>query len=112
MPPRTATDDRYWAERVVVITGASAGVGRATANRFAKSGASIGILARDAGSLDAARPELEGLGARVIALEVDVANADTVFEAAREIEARLGPIGAWINNAMLTHLPNSAALLR
>jgi short-subunit dehydrogenase len=102
MPRRTTTDDHFWAERVVVITGASAGVGRATANRFAKSGVSIGILARDAVSLHEAKSELEGLGARVIALEVDVANGDMVFEAAQRIEARLGPIGAWINNAMVT----------
>jgi short-subunit dehydrogenase len=99
---RSPSDNRYWAGKVVVITGASAGVGRATAQRFARSGASLALLARDAGSLDKTKAEMEMAGASAMALPVDVANADALFAAAQQIEASLGPIDVWINDAMLT----------
>jgi short-subunit dehydrogenase len=83
----------------VVITGASAGVGRATA-AFARRAASIGLIARGRAGLEGARREVESLGGRAIAVVADVADADQVEAAAREIEDRLGPIDVWVNNAM------------
>ncbi len=85
---------------VVVVTGGSAGVGRATAVAFARSGADVALLARGADRLDAARREVESHGVRCLALAVDVAAADAVDRAAAEIEATLGPIDVWVNNAM------------
>jgi short-subunit dehydrogenase len=86
--------------KVVVITGASAGVGRATAREFAKSGASIGLLARNRERLEAARQEVEALGGRALAISLDVADASAVEVAAQEVEATFGPIDVWVNNAM------------
>ena len=88
------------ASEVVVITGASAGVGRATARRFAKDGAQIALLARGRDGLEAARKEVEEFGGRAIVLMVDVADADEVEAAAAQIERELGEIDIWINNAM------------
>jgi NAD(P)-dependent dehydrogenase (short-subunit alcohol dehydrogenase family) len=85
---------------VVVITGASAGVGRATARKFAKHGASVALLARGKDGLEAARKEVEELGGKALVIPVDVANADHVEAAATRIEAELGSIDIWINNAM------------
>lgn len=93
---------RDWAGKVVVITGASAGIGRATARRFARSGASLVLLARDAVSLEVTKAEMEAAGAPAMAIPIDVANAGALIAAAHEIESRLGPIAVWINNAMLT----------
>ena len=87
---------------VVVITGASAGVGRAVAQEFAKRGARIGLLARGQDRLDAARQDLERYGAETAAAPVDVADSDQVENAASRIEERFGPIDIWINNAMTT----------
>src|SRR5262245_55636903 len=84
----------------VVITGASAGVGRATAAAFAKQGASIGLIARGKAGLDAAEREVELLGGRAIPVVADVSDADRVEAAAQEIEEELGPIDIWVNNAM------------
>jgi NAD(P)-dependent dehydrogenase (short-subunit alcohol dehydrogenase family) len=88
------------ASKVIVITGASAGVGRATARRFAKGGAQIALLARGRDGLEAARNEVEELGGRAIVVTVDVAEADQVEAAAAQIERELGEIDIWINNAM------------
>lgn len=85
---------------VVVITGASAGVGRATVREFAKRGARIGLLARGRDGLEAARREVEEAGGRALVLAVDVANAGAVETAAEEVEREFGPIDIWINNAM------------
>ena len=85
---------------VVVVTGASAGVGRATAQRFAKEGARIGLLARGMDGLEGARKDVEKLGGKGLVIPVDVADADKVEAAAAQIEAELGPIDVWINNAM------------
>ncbi len=84
----------------VVITGASAGVGRATVRKFARDGAQIALLARGRPGLEAARKEVEELGGKAMALIVDVANADQVESAAAQIESELGSIDIWINNAM------------
>ncbi|MBA2270378.1 MAG: SDR family oxidoreductase [Chthoniobacterales bacterium] len=85
---------------VVVITGASAGIGRATVREFAKHGARIGLLARGHDGLEAARREVEEAGGRALVLAVDVANADAVEAAAEAVEREFGAIDIWINNAM------------
>ncbi len=85
---------------VVVITGASAGVGRATARAFAKRGARIGLIARGEAGLEAAKADVERLGGRALVLPLDVADADAVEAAAATVEERFGPIDVWVNNAM------------
>jgi short-subunit dehydrogenase len=85
---------------VVVITGASAGVGRATAREFARHGASIGLIARGRDGLEGARAEVEAAGCKALVLPVDVADADAMEAAADQVEAQLGPIDIWVNNAM------------
>jgi NAD(P)-dependent dehydrogenase (short-subunit alcohol dehydrogenase family) len=89
------------AERpVVVITGATAGVGRATARAFARAGADVGLIARDIDGLENTAAEAALHGADAVIAPADVANADEVEEAAAAVEARLGPIDVWVNNAM------------
>jgi NAD(P)-dependent dehydrogenase (short-subunit alcohol dehydrogenase family) len=88
------------ARQVVMITGASAGVGRATAVAFAKRGACIGLLARGAAGLDGALRDVEAAGGRGLICEADVADADAVENAAAEVESAFGPIDVWVNNAM------------
>ena len=85
---------------VVVITGASAGVGRATVREFAKHGAHVGLIARGTDGLEAAAREVEAYGGRALILPVDVADAAAVQRAADEVERQLGPIDIWVNNAM------------
>jgi NADP-dependent 3-hydroxy acid dehydrogenase YdfG len=87
-------------QRTVVITGASAGVGRATAIAFARRGASIGLIARGRAGLEAAKREVESVGGRAITVSADVADADQIEAAAAAIERELGPIDVWVNNAM------------
>ncbi len=87
---------------VVVITGASAGVGRATACAFAKQGASVGLIARGQAGLEGARRDVEALGGRALVLPLDVADAKAVDDAASAVERELGPIDVWVNNAMLS----------
>jgi NAD(P)-dependent dehydrogenase (short-subunit alcohol dehydrogenase family) len=86
--------------RVVMITGASAGVGRATAIAFARQGAGIGLLARGAAGLEGALRDVEDAGGRGLICEADVADAAAVENAAARLESALGPIDIWINNAM------------
>ena len=85
-----------------MLTGASAGVGRATARELARRGASLALLARGREGLEAARAEVEALGGRAVAIPTDVADPDQVESAAVAAEAELGPIEAWINNAMVS----------
>lgn len=88
--------------RVVVITGASAGVGRAATRAFAERGDHLGLIARGLDGLEAARREVEELGGKALVLPLDVADAAQVEEAAARVERELGPIDVWVNNAMLT----------
>ncbi len=90
--------------KVVVVTGASAGVGRATVRRFARLGASVGLIARDQQRLEAARSEVEAAGGRAVVATADVADAEAVEKAASLIEETLGPIDIWVNCAMVTIL--------
>src|SRR3954468_9232921 len=88
------------APQVVAITGASAGVGRATVRECARHGARIGLLARGIDGLQAARRDVEELGSKALVIPTDVANADQVESAAAQIEAEFGGMDIWINNAM------------
>jgi short-subunit dehydrogenase len=87
---------------VVVVTGGSAGVGRATVEAFAQAGWDVGIIARGQRRLDATVATVERMGRRACAVSADVADADAVERAADTIEQALGPIDVWVNNAMAT----------
>jgi NAD(P)-dependent dehydrogenase (short-subunit alcohol dehydrogenase family) len=86
--------------RTIVITGASAGVGRATARAFAARGDNVALLARGRAGLDAAAAEVAARGGSPLVIEVDVADADAVEAAAGAVEQHFGPIDVWVNNAM------------
>jgi NAD(P)-dependent dehydrogenase (short-subunit alcohol dehydrogenase family) len=87
---------------VVVITGASAGVGRAVARAYGARGACVGLIARGRDGLEAARREIEQAGGQALVCPADVADADAVEAAAAAIEARFGGLDIWINNAMVS----------
>ena len=84
---------------IVVVTGGSAGIGRATVREFARGGADVAILARGRERIDAAVREVEGEGGRALGIEVDVADGTAVEAAAERVERELGPIDIWVNNA-------------
>lgn len=86
----------------VVITGGSAGVGLATAVRFARAGARISIIARSRAGLEAAKRKIDAQGGAAEIFAADVADGKALFEAADEIAARRGGVDVWINNAMAT----------
>lgn len=88
--------------RVIAVTGASAGIGRAVVRRFAREGARLGLIARGHERLEAAAAEIKALGAQALVLPLDVADADAVDDAAKQIEERFGPLDVWVNNAMAT----------
>ena len=88
--------------QTVVITGASGGVGRAVARRFASEGARVALLARGRTGLEAAAAEVRQRGGHPLVLPVDVADPDRLEAAASSVEDALGPIDVWINNAMVT----------
>lgn len=88
--------------RVVVVTGARAGVGRATVRAFARRGARIGLIARGREELEIVRQEVEAAGGHGLVLPTDVADAAQVEAAAAAVEETFGPIDLWINNAMVT----------
>src|SRR6185312_8998055 len=93
-------ESRMSRHEVVVITGASAGVGRAAVREFAKYGAWIGLIARGLDGLEGARREVEAAGGRALVLKADVADPAQVEAAAQRVEEELGPIDIWVNNAM------------
>ena len=87
---------------VAVVTGASAGVGRATAIAFAGHGFDVALVARGETGLKAAAADVEAAGRRALVLAVDVSDPEAVDEAAGRVEAELGPIDVWVNDAMTT----------
>jgi NAD(P)-dependent dehydrogenase (short-subunit alcohol dehydrogenase family) len=89
-------------DKVVVVTGAAAGVGRAAVRAFASRGADVALIARGHDGLQAASCEVEALGRRALVLSLDVADAEAVERAADEVERTLGPIEVWVNNAMVS----------
>lgn len=86
--------------KTVVITGASAGVGRAAVRRFAAGGYNVGLIARGHGGLDAAEADVKRRGGRALVLPCDVSDAKAVENAAEQVEQHLGPIDVWVNDAM------------
>ena len=87
---------------VVVITGASASVCRATVRAFARRGARIGLIARGRDGLEGAREDVEAAGGRALVVPADMADAKQVEAAAAAVETAFGPIDIWINNAMVS----------
>ncbi|MCZ2075888.1 MAG: SDR family oxidoreductase [Bryobacterales bacterium] len=102
MQERRRRDSAADGRRVVVITGASAGVGRAAAREFAQRGYAVALLARGSDGLNAAKREVEEAGSRAITMSTDVAVAEEVEAAAEAAERELGPIDVWVNNAMVS----------
>jgi len=86
----------------VVITGASAGLGRAMAHEFGKTGARVGLISRDLPALEATAAEVEQLGGAAATYAADVSDDQAVEAAAASFEERLGPIDVWVNNAMVS----------
>ena len=86
-------------QQVVVVTGASGGIGRATAIAFGARGAAVALLARGESGLHGAAKEVEAAGGRALVVPVDVADADAVERAAATVEEQLGPIDVWVNVA-------------
>ena len=95
---------------MVVVTGASAGVGRAAARAFSQHGTRVGLLARGAHGLEGARHDVESAGGRALAVATDVADAEAVERAAAAVEDELGPIDVWVNNAMTSVFSPVSAL--
>src|SRR5690242_18585893 len=89
-------------KETVVVTGASAGLGRAIACEFAKRGACIGLVARGRKGLEGAASAVSTAGGTPLILEADVSDANAVDKAAAMVEERFGPIDVWINNAMVS----------
>src|SRR5438093_3034987 len=87
---------------VVVVTGATSGIGRAIAQRFAAHGALVALLGRGDDGLDGAAKDVEAAGGKALPLPTDVADFDQVESAAAAAEEALGPIDVWVNNAMTT----------
>jgi NAD(P)-dependent dehydrogenase (short-subunit alcohol dehydrogenase family) len=92
--------DQTVRSEVVVVTGASAGLGRAIAREFGCRGAHVALLARGVDGLNAAKREIESAGGRALVLPTDVADSKAVEEAAAAVEDQFGPIDIWVNNAM------------
>ncbi len=88
--------------KVIVVTGATAGVGRATVRAFAGPNVCLGLLARGKEGLEATQREVEAAGGEALAISTDVADAKQVQDAADAVESKFGPIDVWVNNAMTT----------
>ena len=88
--------------KIAVITGAGAGVGRATVTEFASNGCDVALLSRDPERLEDAARETRRFGVRALAIPTDVADAEAVEAAAARVEDELGPIDIWVNVAMAT----------
>jgi NAD(P)-dependent dehydrogenase (short-subunit alcohol dehydrogenase family) len=88
--------------RVVVITGASAGLGRAIAQAFGREKANVGLISRGVEGLEAARSEIEKMGGQALVLVADVGDSAQVEAAAKKVEEHFGPIDVWVNNAMVS----------
>lgn len=93
-------DKQSSTRRVVVITGASAGLGRATVREFARKDCDVALIARGIEGLEGAKKEVEEAGGRALIFPIDIANPEAVEKAAQETEEKLGPIDVWVNNAM------------
>lgn len=89
-----------------VVTGASAGVGRAIAQRFGQRGWQVALIARGREGLESAKQDIEGAGGKALAIQADVGDADALMRAADQVERELGPIDVWVNNAMVTIYAN------
>ncbi|RCI96725.1 SDR family NAD(P)-dependent oxidoreductase, partial [Klebsiella pneumoniae] len=89
---------------VMVITGGTAGAGKATALRFARAGYHVALIARDESGLQETRQACERFGIKTLAISADVVDAGALQRAAAEVETTLGAIDVWINNAMTTVL--------
>ncbi len=87
---------------VVVVTGSSAGLGRAIAHGFAKRGARLGLIARNPEALQAAKEECEALGGKALVLPLDVSDSEAVDTAAGKVEEEFGPMDVWVNDAMVS----------
>lgn len=87
---------------VVVVTGGTSGVGRATVRAFVRHGAEVAVLARGADGLEAAVKEMQSEGSRGLGIATDVGDPDEVEGAAERVERELGPIDVWVNDAMMT----------
>ena len=104
-PPKTQHNSSEWRRSIVqtetvVVTGASAGLGRAIAREFGRHKANVGLIARGLDGLNAAMAEIESAGGRALVLQADVADGAAVEQAAAKVEEQFGPIDIWINNAM------------
>ena len=97
-----ATHDFHSAPKTVVVTGASAGVGRAVAIAFAERGDRVALLARGTAGLEAAAEDVSRAGGTPLALPLDIVDPEAVERAVDRIETELGPIDVWVNNAMAT----------
>jgi NADP-dependent 3-hydroxy acid dehydrogenase YdfG len=88
--------------RVIVVTGAAAGVGRAIAREFGRERAKVGLIARGRDGLEGAKREIEALGGQALVLPLDVSDPEAVERAAQTIEDSFGPIDVWVNDAMVS----------
>ena len=95
--------------RSVVVTGASAGIGRAIAREFASHGWRVALLARGTDGLEGARADVERLGGQALVIPTDVADADQVEAAAARVEAEWGAIDVWVNDAFTSVFSASAS---
>jgi short-subunit dehydrogenase len=96
------TANKLFKDKIVVVTGSSAGIGRSIAYAFAEQGAHLGLISRNEQRLKTLQKELESYNTRSLVLPLDVADAGALANAARQVEEQLGPIDIWVNNAMVS----------